>query len=474
MNEKLNIQREAEIGLKCLRCKSKACIKVVRLQGKQVGRCASCKWVSKPDELQQMQRKAVGECPAAFCANEMESNVTTDGRPEGSNTLAGKDTAHMEGGNETNVQGKPTEVEPVAVDVAGHHAMLITKDEWTSLLRQVEILRKDSDEKTRKLQQLETSIATLTAENKELKSKLMTTRPQVGRPVLKASVLSNQPAIQQQAPMNVDSAGRVQVSAETVPDTEQRTEANPRTDANPRTETNPKTAETSYASAARKAFSPDVLKRLIEARTALIQAKFIRQRKLNVRAFYFRNVQRGKISELRRVIATAFPWECRLKISFIGGSLVEILADTKTAADVDLVGRAAILRWKYVADYDPFSDSLKKTKNSLPDELRTLRNLEMVRHRMALCEKYAQHEDALQWYKQQKEEAERRIEAIPKQTTPAMGEDGDLAMQACEQTNAEPLTEANKRQPDQDSDGFTFVTRKTKQKLPERLSSIAK
>ena len=414
-SSKTNLQREAELGLACIRCKAQGTIAVTTLAGRKIGRCSRCKHASTPEELQAMVRKAEQNNPAAFCQAKLQ-------------TAAAPPAQQLQ---------SQAPKEPSSAN-AGDEIILITRDEWNALLRKVEVLQRDSEAKTQKIKALDTVLSGLREENQALKQ----TTAERGAPRSSGIAESHRehPVRALEPPPPVK-----QVQNASIPGGTESAEAC-------HDET---TTGASYLKAAKTNWSPDVQRRLLEARAAMIKANLIRQRKLTIRAYYFRNVQRGKMSELRSILAKILPYECRVGISFIGGSIIELLADARTADRIDLMERLRFLRWRPVVDYEIFNDSLKKSATDLPGSLRTLKNLEMVRHRMALCLKYARHPDAEEWYKARKAEAERRIAALPPLT-----EDEGAANETLARKDDIDMVTAKPNVPLTDEDGFTSVVRK--------------
>lgn len=134
--------------------------------------------------------------------------------------------------------------------------------------------------------------------------------------------------------------------------------------------------------------------------------------------------------------------------------MVELLADEATAKRVKLVARIETLRWKFVEGYDLFSDSLKKSAETLPENIRKLRNLEIVRHRMNLCTQHTRNEEAVQWYKAQKAKAEALIETLsPEGADQIEDNQEEDAIMKDDKPRAQHV----------DDEGFTLVTRRRSQ-----------
>ena len=441
---KTNLQREAELGLTCIRCKNSGRVAITSLGGKNIGRCGSCKYTSTPTELLTMQREAAANCPAAFTQKKLSESIAQRATTE-------KDDASKAPMDVTqNAQPSEKTTESVA------NVMLITESEWSALLQTVEDLKKDSETKERRLTELEATVQYLQRENSSLKRAAKVTNEEE-RPATTPRRVPQQQKAPLMAPPKGDSAVRALQELPQEPDAPLGQETKSAVNDSP----------PSFLQAAKANWSPDVMRRLIEARTELIKANFVRQRKLKIRAFYFRNAQRGKISDLRSILAKVLPWECRVGISFIGGSIVEILADIDTAKRIYMVDRLNALRWKFVPDYDIFSDSLKKTTTDLSDTLRTLKNLEMVKHRTSLCLKYVRNPDAEDWYNGKLAEAERRIAELPPITDEESNEGPQTEHDQTTPMDAEPAAAAPV-----DADGFTLVTRRSsKPKSPARASA---
>ena len=96
--------------------------------------------------------------------------------------------------------------------------------------------------------------------------------------------------------------------------------------------------------------------------------------------------------KLWNILVKVLPLQCTVGVSVIGGSIVEIQADAETTNRVTLLG------WTFRPDWNIFSDSQKKVTDDLVEALRTLKNLEMVRHRLNVCPKCTQSQDGEERY----------------------------------------------------------------------------
>ena len=128
-----------------------------------------------------------------------------------------------------------------------------------------------------------------------------------------------------------------------------------------------------------------------------------------VKALYFKgfNFHSVKDKELYYELRTRLPQRAVLVLSFIGGSIVEILTDApfldRTKATLQQMGLTCV-------NYDPLQDSLKKVRN-ISDQERIIRNRRAVIRRARFCAFYTAELHTRQWYRSLAAKAQEKLNA---------------------------------------------------------------
>jgi len=131
-----------------------------------------------------------------------------------------------------------------------------------------------------------------------------------------------------------------------------------------------------------------------------------------VTAVYLKNVQGGPIGTVRRSLRESLPSWALLGLSFLGGSILEVV--TADAQKARLVHTMRLMGIQELTAFSIFDDSLKKLKSGIHNDERTRRNVEKVQQRMRKIISGSQSMYAWRWYDQQLQEAERRLDALPR------------------------------------------------------------
>ena len=173
---KTNLQREAELGITCIRCENTGRVAITTLAGKKIGSFRSCKYTSTPAELVAMQREAEAKCPAAFTKKVILDSHT----PDTSDGQARK-LPHSTNAPSTAMQVDQEAEQPPTDTQRADNVNLITESKWNNILQQVEYLKRDSKANEKRLTELEAFMQALRRENRELKNADAEKAPQAQR-----------------------------------------------------------------------------------------------------------------------------------------------------------------------------------------------------------------------------------------------------------------------------------------------------
>ena len=128
-------------------------------------------------------------------------------------------------------------------------------------------------------------------------------------------------------------------------------------------------------------------------------------------ALYFRNIKRARLGQVRKALRQMFthPWAV-LGLSFLGQSVIEIVCHSGLCDQV--VGKLRLIGATHIRNLDVFGDNLKK-KTILKDApARQTTNLEPAHSRFERLVSTCTNAAAKSWYRQQAEEAEKRLARI--------------------------------------------------------------
>jgi hypothetical protein len=133
---------------------------------------------------------------------------------------------------------------------------------------------------------------------------------------------------------------------------------------------------------------------LTAARAAL--SSFRRTPPLRPMALYFSRVVRGPLSTFRAALRQCLPASALLGLSFVGGSVCEVVTAEQHQARV--ISSFRLLGFPHLASFDPTGDALKATTVLTPSTRRST-NLLAAYRRWSACADSSRHPVAAQWYR---------------------------------------------------------------------------
>lgn len=178
----------------------------------------------------------------------------------------------------------------------------------------------------------------------------------------------------------------------------------------------------------------------------------------NLIPVYFSNVKRGPINVLRKALRESLPSWSVVGLSFIGGSVLEVLTDRRLKDR--LVTTLQAMGLKEIINFDLFKINYhwKKTdtEKAREDEKR---QLERALYRLKGCLKYSGYGPAHRWYKQKVEDGENKLQDINKKlrSDPVVNEE----QRSQEGQQVPPKARESPTTPD--SEGWQIVGKKKKQ-----------
>ncbi len=139
-----------------------------------------------------------------------------------------------------------------------------------------------------------------------------------------------------------------------------------------------------------------MLTKINKMKNTLLENKCIMVKQPKVEAFYFRNIRRSPLGRLRAALRQSLPAWAILGLSFIGGSVLEVLCDCRLQHQ--LIATLKIAGIQNIKLFDILNDGLKREGNH---QQNPLNNLRAARRRLGQCAHKARNVFAKEWYTNQ-------------------------------------------------------------------------
>lgn len=142
-----------------------------------------------------------------------------------------------------------------------------------------------------------------------------------------------------------------------------------------------------------KQLPPSMRDKINRMKQSLIQNKCIELQKPKVTPLYFKNIKRCRIGGIRAALRETLPSWAVLGLSFVGGSILEVLCDEKLQRR--LVYTLALVNIRQVKNFDVLKDGVKHLKN---DKLSKIKNIDGAKRRLERCVTTTTSQYAREWY----------------------------------------------------------------------------
>lgn len=164
---------------------------------------------------------------------------------------------------------------------------------------------------------------------------------------------------------------------------------------------------------------PDTQRARLHETMRALQAGNLRiDRSPAVDVVYVRDIRRAPLGQIRRSLQHSIPSSALLGLSFIGGSVLEIVT-LKSQKD-KLVDTLRLLGIEPMRNFDVMDDALKKQQNTSAGIARERDNVERVVRRMQHCIRDSRNDLATKWYAAQLQRANEKITKLNQDiSTPA-------------------------------------------------------
>lgn len=153
--------------------------------------------------------------------------------------------------------------------------------------------------------------------------------------------------------------------------------------------------------------SEEMLRKIKKMRQALILNKCMETRTPKVEAFYFKNIRRSPLGKLRAGLRESLPPWALLGLSFVGGSVLEILCDQRLQHQ--LIATLKIAGIQNIKSFNIMNDGLKKESAHRKS---VLNNLKAARKRLEHCANKSRNAFAKEWYTDKEERVKSEIQRI--------------------------------------------------------------
>lgn len=127
--------------------------------------------------------------------------------------------------------------------------------------------------------------------------------------------------------------------------------------------------------------------------TMLTESEIKNMNKPNPIAIHSKNVKRGSTGAIRKALSVSLSTQTPLGISFVGGSLPEIIMDKKLKDRV-----AATMNIVKIQEMLTLTPYIQKMERKDGEEVAPSRELHSGRHRMETCLRLNRNEATKSWY----------------------------------------------------------------------------
>ena len=142
---------------------------------------------------------------------------------------------------------------------------------------------------------------------------------------------------------------------------------------------------------------PDHLRtKAMSMKKMLLENKCITVEKPNIIPLYFKNIRRCRIGVLRAALRQSLPSWAVIGLSFVGGSILELLCDSKLEHRV--IHMMKVVNIRQVKGFNILTDGVKKETEK---DQSHKRNVEAAKKRFERCIETSRSEYAKEWYAQQ-------------------------------------------------------------------------
>lgn len=139
----------------------------------------------------------------------------------------------------------------------------------------------------------------------------------------------------------------------------------------------------------------------------LVNNKCIDIEKPTIVPIYFKNIKRCRIGPLRAALRQILPSWAVLGLSFVGGSILEVLSDIKLESRV--VHLMKVINVRQVRGFNILRDGVKK---EVKEDDVYLKNVQAAKRRFARCIQTCRSEYAKDWYSRQVDRCHEILQTI--------------------------------------------------------------
>lgn len=152
---------------------------------------------------------------------------------------------------------------------------------------------------------------------------------------------------------------------------------------------------------------PEYLTNRIQRSRELLDASKLRTtRQPDPTAVYFKSIRRGPIGSIRRALRQSLPSWALLVISFVGGSVLEIVTDIQL--EERLTATLKLMGIEQIRKFDLHGQG-KRNKSGMDDHTGSNHNERMVIRRMKACINTSRSAQARYWYRKQLDKEKEKL-----------------------------------------------------------------